>query len=408
MITLTGKYNEAKVFTDNIEETAVSQIINLLNQDFVDGGKIRIMPDTHAGAGCVIGFTANLGDKVVPNLVGVDIGCGMNVIEIGQGNFDLNFLDEILHSYIPSGRKVRDNRVAKFNKIYEMYCFGELRNTGTFENAIGSLGGGNHFIELDKDDEGNNYLVIHSGSRNLGKQVADYYQHVAIDFWKNGGVEYKEHRQKLIVGLREEKRGYDIPSVLKQYDEHFKNSHPIYPADLCFLIGEQREHYLHDMQICQEYAFLNRSVIADIILENLLGAHSSNFDGFQTIHNYIDFEDNIIRKGAVSAYSGERLIIPINMRDGSILAIGKGNDDWNNSAPHGAGRVMGRNEAKRTLSLKEFESQMVDVYSTTVGQNTLDEAPNAYKPIREIIDNIEPTVEIQKIIKPVYNFKAIE
>jgi RNA-splicing ligase RtcB len=385
MITLNGKYADAKVFTDNVEATAVSQIINLLNQPFVDGSNVRIMPDTHAGAGCVIGFTASMGDKVIPNLVGVDIGCGMLVIKLGKVLIDLARFDKIVHDTVPCGHDIHDESIIKYDELDDLICFDGLYKSFVFNRSIGTLGGGNHFIELDKDDEGNVYLVIHSGSRNLGKQVADLYQKIAIEYWKDGGFDYQEHR--------------------KQH----KNAHPLYPADLCFLIGQERENYLHDMNICQRYADVNRQMIANIILYNLYnGATVNEYDLFSTIHNYVNFHDNIIRKGAVSAYAGENLIIPMNMRDGSLLCTGKGNADWNYSAPHGAGRLMGRNVAKSTLSMEEFEKTMSGIYSSTVNRSTLDEAPDAYKPMAEIIANIQDTVTIDKIIKPVYNFKAEE
>jgi tRNA-splicing ligase RtcB len=407
MITISGQYNSAKVFTDNIEQEAISQVIELLNQPFVEGRTVRIMPDTHAGAGCVIGFTADMGDMVIPNLVGVDIGCGMFVVSLGKLDLPLPEVDKIIHDNVPAGKNAHENPVIGFSPIKEILCFDTLKHTGNFERSIGTLGGGNHFIELDRDDDNNVYLVIHSGSRNLGKQVADVYQKIAVDTWKIGGLDYKEHRQKLIDNCRAEKRGYDIPGVLERFDKTFRESHPQYPADLCFLFGDKLKNYLHDMKICQAYASLNRQTIAKIVLDKL-GLDLSKQDSFETIHNYVNFEDNIIRKGAVSAYGGERLIIPINMRDGSLLCVGKGNPDWNFSAPHGAGRLMSRSGAKRTLSLEVFEREMRGIYTTTANYSTLDESPQAYKPMDEIISNIADTVEIEKVIKPIYNFKADE
>ena len=404
MIELNGKYNYAKVFTNRIEESAVSQIINLLNQDFSAGSKIRIMSDTHAGTGCVIGFTANLGEKVVPNLVGVDIGCGMLVIELGKMNIDLPELDYVIHSNVPSGRNVHE-KMSQYPELDNLHCLPFLRKTGIFYKSIGTLGGGNHFCELDEDDIGNKYLVIHSGSRNLGKQVAEYYQSVAVEDCKGLGDLHKI-KQDIIDTFSKNGKKNLIQSSLKEMEKKFYDAQPVYPKELCFLTGEHRQDYLDDMYICQHYAVSNRAKMAENILSNL--GYDLLFDNFSSIHNYIDEQDNIIRKGAVSAYNGERLIIPINMRDGSIIATGKGNSDWNFSAPHGAGRLMGRNEAKRKLSMDEFRLQMIDVYTTSVGESTLDEAPNAYKPIQEIIDNVEPTVEIEKIIKPIYNFKATE
>jgi RNA-splicing ligase RtcB len=403
MIELQGKYNTAKVFTDNVEDKTMSQIINLLNQDFTVGAKIRIMPDCHYGAGCVIGFTADLGEKVIPNLVGVDLGCGMFVAKLGHEVIDLEKLDGIVHNEVPAGYEVHKITEQKFEKINDLICLRDLKYE-KFERAIGTLGGGNHFIELNQDDDNNYYLVIHSGSRNLGKQVADYYQKIAINNLKGLG-DFKTGKLELIQQLKSEGKKDQIQSVLKKWEEKFKNTKPTYPEDLCYLEGASRDDYLHDMEICQEYAYLNRETMARIILRSL-GLKFDKYDTFQTIHNYINFQDNIIRKGAVSAYAGEQLIIPINMRDGSIIATGKGNPDWNKSAPHGAGRLMGRNEAKRTLSMQDFTDSMEGIYSTTVNNSTLDEAPMAYKSMQEIIDNIGDTVTIDKIIKPVYNFKA--
>lgn len=407
MIELKGKYNTAKVYTDNIDNETISQIINLCNQDFVKDCKIRIMPDTHAGAGCVIGFTANLGTKVIPNIVGVDIGCGMQVIELGKIDMDLSSLDEIIYKYIPNGRNAHESRIVKFKQLEELYCYRELKETKWIERSIGTLGGGNHFIEVNKDDEDNVYLVIHSGSRNLGKQVAEYYQNLAIEL-RSGREEYYVKREKLIKEYKEQGKRNLIQTALKELDSKYKYSQPDYPKELCFLEGIWRERYLHDMNICQEYATLNRKTMASTILDKLLGKSLCDFTNFETIHNYINFNDNIIRKGSISAYKDEKVIIPINMRDGSLLCLGKGNSDWNNSAPHGAGRIMSRSKAKELLTLEEYQHTMKDIYTTSVTQATLDEAPMAYKPMQEIIDNVKDTVEILKIIKPIYNFKAGE
>jgi tRNA-splicing ligase RtcB (3'-phosphate/5'-hydroxy nucleic acid ligase) len=405
MIELSGKYNTAKVFTDHIEESATSQIINLLNQDFVLDAKIRIMPDVHFGAGCVIGFTGNLGKKVIPNLVGVDLGCGCLCADLKNSNINLEKLDEIIHNYIPAGYHVHSETKVKFDKLNDLICLRDLKSE-KFNRAIGTLGSGNHMIEMAQDNDGNYYLVIHSGSRNLGKQVADYYQNVAIQSLKGLG-DFTTRKLELIKQLKVEGKSNFIQSAIKELEKKYNNTKPAYPEDLCFLEGENRDNYLYDMQICQEYAYLNRETMAKIILKQL-NLDFDKFETFQTIHNYINFKDNIIRKGAVSAYKDEKLIIPINMRDGSIIAFGKGNEDWNNSAPHGAGRLMGRNEAKRQLSMEDFTETMQGVYSTTINMSTLDEAPMAYKPMQEIIDNIQDTVSIDRIIKPIYNFKAAE
>ncbi len=365
-----GKYNTAKVFTKNIDEKALEQIIEFCDQEFAQGSKIRIMPDCHAGAGCVIGFTADLGDKVIPNLVGVDIGCGMYVAELGKVDMDLPKLDRIINRYIPAGMDIHDRRMVNFNELDNLYCYRDLKNMPRIENSLGTLGGGNHFIECNIDPEGNTYLVLHSGSRNLGKQVADLYQKLAIDRQKN-----KSNGSKVAN-----------------------------PA-LCYLTGKQKDQYLHDMAICQGYAALNRETMAEMILDRMSLASKNHF---HTIHNYIDFKDNIIRKGSVAAYEGEKIIIPINMRDGSIIARGKGNPDWNYSAPHGAGRLMSRTQAKQRVSLAEFEKSMQGIYTTSVNSNTLDESPMAYKPLKEIVDNIQDAAEITAIIKPIYNFKSAE
>jgi RNA-splicing ligase RtcB len=331
----------------------------------------------------------------------------MEVIELGNINLDLERLDSVIHNYIPAGREVHKNIVAKFNKIQDLICSRDLKDISRINRSVGTLGGGNHMIEIAKDNDGNYYLVIHSGSRNLGKQVAEYYQKLAIESCKGLG-DWNISKTALINRLKLENKKSQIQFEIGKLEKEFKNTKPYYPEDLCFLEGKSRDDYLHDMKLCQEYATLNRKTIAKIIIKEMFNKNLLEFDGFETIHNYINFEDNIIRKGAVSAYKGEKLIIPINMRDGSIIATGKGNEDWNNSAPHGAGRLMGRNEAKRTLSMEEFTETMKDVYSTTVNNSTLDEAPMAYKPMQEIIDNIQDTVTIDKIIKPVYNFKSSE
>lgn len=407
MIELKGKYSTSKVFTDNIDSATISQIINLCNQDFTYGCKIRIMPDCHAGAGCVIGFTADLGDKVVPNIVGVDIGCGLICVKLGKIDIDLKQLDEVIHKYIPSGRRAHEGRVYKFKELQDLYCYRELKETKWIERSIGTLGGGNHFIEANKDDEGDIYLVIHSGSRNLGKQVAEYYQNIAIEL-RSGREKYYSERERIIREYKEQGRRKEIQSKLAKLDQQYKVSQPDYPKELCFLEGIWRERYLHDMDICQKYAITNRKVMVNIILDKMFGKTLSSFECFETIHNYINFNDNIIRKGSISAYKNEKVIIPVNMRDGSLICVGKGNSDWNYSAPHGAGRVMSRSQAKEKVTLEEYQESMEGVYTTSVGVSTIDEAPMAYKPMEEIVSNIQDTVDIVKIIKPIYNFKAGE
>lgn len=393
-----------KIFTENIEEEALDQINTLIKQEAFKDCKVRIMPDVHAGKGCVIGFTADLGDKVIPNIVGVDIGCGMKTIQLGKVELDLEKLDKVIRKNIPSGRNVHEGRLNRFDKLQELYCYRILRDTKRIERSIGTLGGGNHFIEVDVDSEGNKYLIIHTGSRNLGNQVAKYYQNLAIELMQGKGDIYEKEKM-LIAEYKEQGKRKEIKNALKKLHKEFKPNPLNIPEDLCYLTGKYRQQYLHDMRICQEYADLNRKTIASLILDSY---GISSINEFSTIHNYIDHDSNIVRKGAISAKKGELLLIPINMRDGCILGVGKGNKDWNESAPHGAGRLMSRSKAKKTLSLDEFKESMSGVYTTSVGLPTIDEAPMAYKPIEEIVDNITDTVEVLEIIKPIYNFKSNE
>lgn len=360
-----------KIFARNIDNKSKQQIERLVALDVFKSSKIRIMPDVHAGMGCVIGFTGDLGDKVIPNIVGVDIGCGLTCIKLKDKDVDLRKLDNVIKRKIPSGFNIRKTSIIKHD-LSHMKCYNKLQNHKRFELSLGTLGGGNHFIELNKDDEDNLYLVVHSGSRNLGHQVASYYQNLAIKTCNK---------------------------------DRLNNNLEIIPDDLCYLTGKNREDYLHDMDVCQKFASLNRELMLKEITKNM------NLDYFkdntiETIHNYISFEDNIVRKGAISAKKDEELIIPINMRDGCIIGIGKGNEDWNYSAPHGAGRLMSRTEARKKIDLNEFKESMKGIYTTSVHKKTMDEAPNVYKPIEEILDQIEDTVKIKKIIKPIYNFKA--
>lgn len=407
---------DLKIFTNNIEKEAIEQIDLLLEQEPFKDCKVRIMPDVHAGKGCVIGFTADLGDKVIPNIVGVDIGCGMLCVELGNIDLDLEQLDKVINNCIPAGRNIREHKLLDFEPINELYCLRELKETKKFNRAIGTLGGGNHFIEIDVDDENNKYLVIHTGSRNLGKQVADYYQNLAIELC-SGKEELYQRKEQIIKEYKEQGRKGEIQKAIRKLEKEYRNNKPNLPKDLCYLEGKYREQYLHDMKICQEYASLNRLQIAKEIVQEYFRFSENTLkifpyeqtikeSSFETIHNYISFEDNIVRKGAISAKKGEKVLIPINMRDGSIIAIGKGNNDWNQSAPHGAGRIMSRMKAKETFKLEEFKESMKDIYSTSVVKETIDEAPFVYKPMQEIIDNIKDTVKIVKIIKPIYNFKA--
>ena len=404
MQTVKGKYNTAKVFIDSCEDTCIEQIRNLLDQEPFRDAKVRIMPDCHAGKSCVIGFTADLGDKIIPNIVGVDIGCGMLTVELGKEDIDFARLDEVIRTYVPSGREVNEGRLMRFPKIQEMKCFRELEDTRKMERAIGSLGGGNHFIEIDIDEEGNKYLVIHTGSRQLGIQVCDIYQKKAIGLHTGKEVLWEEE-ERIKKEYKAAGRRSEIHDILMELHRNFRQTAPDVPVDLCFLTGKYSQNYLYDMKICQEFADENRHMIAKQIIEHY---GFSPVSEFSTVHNYIDHESNIIRKGSVSAKNGEKLLIPINMRDGSLICIGKGNEDWNCSAPHGAGRLFSRTEAFNRFTVEEFEKTMKDagVFTTCVNHSTLDESPFAYKGMDDIVSNIEPTAEIVKVIKPVYNFKA--
>lgn len=554
---LENEYN-LKVFTDNVEFECLEQTENLLKQEVFKDCKVRLMPDTHAGKGAVIGFTADLGDKVIPNIVGVDIGCftaetkvwmaggyyatikelvdrnekvlvesyneeleyfvyneaipiktrenaelikvqygspfcaiqevrctldhkflvkennelkwieakdlkkdmelfsssnnvkvmctelleeredvyclnvsethnfiinggivvhncGMFCLDFGkiEDKLNLKWLDEGIRKEVPAGRNAFDHSSVKFKDINNLKCFRELKDTGNFSKQIGTLGGGNHFIELDKDDEDNVYLVIHTGSRNMGKQVADYYQNLAVKLL-SGYDKFFEEKNNIIKTYKEQGRKQEIQSALKEIDKKMKLEKPKIPNELCYLTDNYKNDYLHDMKICQEYAILNRETIAKNIINNVINPmieeklNYNEIDKFQTVHNYINFEDNIIRKGAISAYKGEKVIIPMNMRDGSLICVGKGNPEWNYSAPHGAGRIMSRGKAKENINMEEYVNSMKYIYTTSVNQSTIDEAPMVYKPMQEIIDNIKDTVNIVKIIKPIYNFKASE
>lgn len=397
------EYN-LKIFTENVEYEALNQIYNLVKQPAFQDCKVRIMPDVHAGKGCVIGFTADLGDKVIPNIVGVDIGCGMSTIKLGNIDIDFAKLDDVIRSKIPSGKNVHDGRKVRFDRLQQLKCYRELKDTKRLERSIGTLGGGNHFIEVDTDTDGCKYLIIHSGSRNLGKQVAEYYQNLAIELIQGKDKLY-EMQEKLIADYKAQGRKTEIQKAIKELHRKF-NPNPLnIPKELCYLTSKYRDDYLHDMKICQQFAIVNRNAMANIIIDAM---DWISLDGFETIHNYIDMESNIVRKGAISAKEGERLLIPINMRDGCIIGIGKGNEDWNCSAPHGAGRLMSRSKAKESISLDDFQESMQGIYTTSVNQSTIDESPMAYKSIDDIVNNIADTVSILDIIKPIYNFKASE
>lgn len=407
MLEIQGAYSAAKIFIDTVEETAMLQIKELCDQEFCKGSKVRIMPDVHAGAGCVIGFTANLGEMVIPNIVGVDIGCGMLTVELGEEEIDYNKLDDIIREFVPSGKDVHDGRIVCYPEILKLMCYRDMKDSKRFERSIGTLGGGNHFIEVDVDDDGNKYLVIHSGSRNLGKQVADHYQNLAFEILSGKDTLF-DQKEALIEEYKSIGKKSQIQKAIKALEKEFISKNVNIPKNLCYLTGKYRDDYLHDMKICQEYATLNRQTIANIILNKLFGKKLSDLENFETIHNYIDLESNIVRKGSVSAQMGEKLLIPINMRDGSLICVGKGNEDWNCSAPHGAGRLFSRTTAKDKFTLEEYEKSMSGIFTTSVNKKTLDECPMAYKDMTDIVNNIIPTADILKVIKPAYNFKAGE
>lgn len=397
MVELQGKYAVAKVFTDVVDTESISQVINLLNQPYSENAHVRMMPDVHAGAGCTIGTTMIVKDKICPNLVGVDIGCGMETIKIKENHIEPQKLDIIIRDGIPSGFSIREkaHRFASEIDLTELCCAKHV-NIDRALYSIGTLGGGNHFIEADKDDDGNIYIVVHSGSRYLGLQIANYYQDAA---YKALTSYSQEEIGIAIAQLKADGRQKEIQKVLKR----LKSKHNLVPKPLAYVEGELFDQYIHDMKIAQEYAELNRRAMMNVIVKGM-GFHV--VEQFTTIHNYIDVDNMILRKGAVSAQAGERLLIPINMRDGSLICTGKGNEDWNCSAPHGAGRLMSRSAAKETFTVSEFRRQMNGIYTTSVGRSTLDECPMAYKNMKDIVDNIGPTVEIDAIIKPIYNFKA--
>lgn len=407
MKTVNGRYARAVVYTDNIEDIALEQITRLCSQPFAQGAKIRIMPDVHAGKGCVIGFTANLGEMVIPSIVGVDIGCGMFTVELGKADIDFARLDDLIRRRVPSGRNVHEGRMTRFPQLLELHCYRELKDARRIERSIGTLGGGNHFIEIDADEDGGKYLVIHTGSRNLGKQVAEIYQTLAFDL-RTGKDKLFERQQQIIDEYKAQGRKSEIQAAIKALRQSFVGIGTDIPRELCYLTGGYRARYLDDMRICQRFACLNRLAIAQTIVNGLFGKNVEDFPHFETIHNYIDHDENIVRKGAVSAKAGERLIIPINMRDGSLICVGKGNPEWNCSAPHGAGRICSRAAAKESFTLEEFMRSMEGVYTTSVNASTIDECPMAYKGMDEILANISPTARVERIIKPLYNFKAGE
>lgn len=396
-----GIYNTAKIFTDiPLEDNVISQIQTLCNQYYTKESKIRIMPDVHAGAGCTIGTTMTITDKIVPNLVGVDIGCGMETVQLKQKHIELQKLDKLIYEKIPSGFSIHKTphafadeidlsqlRCAKFVNIQRAYC------------SIGTLGGGNHFIEVNQNDMGTLYIVVHSGSRHIGLEVANYYQKAGYEKLNQND---KNSINQLIAQYHAQHRQKEIQSALKALKKQVLTN---IPYALAFVEGNLFDDYIHDMKLIQQFAVLNRKAILHTILK---GMNLKAEETFTTIHNYIDTDTMILRKGAVSAKKGEKLLIPINMRDGSLICEGKGNPDWNESAPHGAGRIMSRTQAKKAFTVSEFKKQMKGVYTSSVNKNTLDECPMAYKTMEDIVRNITPTAEIKEIIKPIYNFKAGE
>ena len=414
VLEIKGKVNTALCYAKVIEDEAIEQIRRMCDYQMTEGSRIRIMPDVHAGKGCTIGTTMTITDKAVPNVVGVDIGCGMYTVNLGKVDIDFEKLDAACH-FIPSGMNVWEGRQERFD-LTDLRCYRNLKDTKRLERSLGILGGGNHFIEIDEATDGTKYLIIHSGSRNLGKQVAELYQRLAIDLDRGYG-EYFEKRDEIIRTYKEQGRRKEIQAALKELHAQVYESEPSMPDDLCYLSGQYLEDYLHDVEICQSFARRSREKMAEIILER---TELTGGEVFHTIHNYIDFgrtstgssseylatREMILRKGAIAAHEGEKVLIPINMRDGSVLAVGKGNPEWNYSAPHGAGRIMSRTKAKNELSLDEYRKEMAGVYTTSVNENTLDEAPMAYKSLEDIIDVIRESVEVIDVMKPIYNFKA--
>lgn len=407
MIEVKGEYAAAKIFTDVVDNESISQVINLLNQPYAANSKVRMMPDIHAGVGCTIGTTMTIKDMICPNLVGVDIGCGMLTVKLFDKSVDLEKLDRSIRQRVPYGFDVHTDEKTIVNNarriirqgttLNELVCADHV-NIDRAYASLGTLGGGNHFIEMDRDNEGNLYLVIHSGSRHLGLEIAKHYQNLA---YKNIGYT-KEDYDSVIRQLKEQGRESEISMFLGHMKRATSLARSI-PKDMAYVTGALFDNYIHDMKIAQQFATVNRLAILD---EIMWAMDFDPIDIFTTVHNYIDVENMILRKGAVSALEGERLIIPINMRDGSLICTGKGNPDWNFSAPHGAGRLMSRSAAKKAYTVDQFEAEMRDVYTTSVSYSTLDECPMAYKSMSDIVDNIGPTVTIGKVIKPIYNFKA--
>mgnify|MGYP001130496689 FL=1 len=400
MLEIQGKVNTAICYATVIEDEAIEQIRRMCDYEMTENSKIRIMPDVHAGRGCTIGTTMTIHDKVVPNVVGVDIGCGMYTVELGKIEIDFARVDEAAH-FIPSGMDVWKGRLERFD-LTELRCYRELEHAKRLERSLGTLGGGNHFIEVDAAADGTKYLVIHSGSRNLGKQVAEFYQQRAIDL-SAGKADYFEKREEIIRTYKEQGRRTEIQPALLALKQAWEEKKPALPEDLCYLYGTYLQDYLHDVEICQRFAKRSRELMAEVLLQR---TGMTALSAFHTIHNYIDTDEMILRKGAIAAHAGELVLIPINMRDGSVLARGRGNPEWNYSAPHGAGRLMSRTRARATLDLESYQKAMEGIYSTSVNEATLDEAPMAYKSLADILDVVRESVDVLEILKPIYNFKA--
>ncbi len=401
MIQVAGNYNTAVCYTSELESVAREQIKAVCDREEFADCKIRIMPDVHAGKGCTIGTTMTISDKIVPGMVGVDIGCGMETVKLAETKIDYATLDNLIRRDIPSGREIRDTNHPLNSEINleELCCFHEV-NLNRAKRSIGTLGGGNHFIEVDRSDSGDLYLVIHSGSRHIGTEVADYYQEEA---YKTLCGSSKRQIDETIAQLKAEGRRSEIADTIKRLRTQEHNEAGAIPKDLAYVSGELFDNYIHDMKIIQRFAVLNRQAMTEVIMR---GMKLTETDRFTTIHNYIDTDSMILRKGAVSAKAGERLLIPINMRDGSLICMGRGNEDWNCSAPHGAGRLMSRIAAFKSLSMDKYVSEMSGIFTTSVNKQTLDESPMAYKSIDEITSHITPTAEIVERIRPTYNFKA--
>lgn len=400
MFEIQGTVATAVCYAKVVEDEAIEQVRRMCSYALTEGSRVRIMPDVHAGAGCTIGTTMTIRGRACPNVVGVDIGCGMYTVRLADRELDFAKLDEACH-YIPSGMRVWEGRTERFD-LTTLRCYRSLRDARRLERSLGTLGGGNHFIEVDRAADGTFYLVIHSGSRNLGKQVAEIYQRLAIDLHA-GKEDYFRQRDELIRRYKAEGRRAEIQEALKELSKTYKAAVSEVPDDICWLYGSFLDDYLHDVEICQVFARRNREKMAEILFER---AGLTPVDAFQTIHNYIDTDEMILRKGAIAAHKGERVLIPINMRDGSVIAVGRGNPEWNYSAPHGAGRIMSRTKAKESLDMETYRAAMAGIYTTSVNENTIDEAPMAYKSLDDILDVIRDSVDILEVMKPVYNFKA--